>query len=178
MRYRSDAHWEYLIPPSIVFQQDVPNSTQFDERTGFFFEVMGASDAVMTKTPGLGSAYLSAYHDKDGRALDGGRFYRLRVPPNPPAKLFWSVTLYDVNTRCLIQNEEQIADRSSRHDLVKNGDGSVDIFLGPTAPSGLEKNWIPTIPGKAWFTYFRLFGPLGPYFDRSWPMLDIEPVVL
>jgi hypothetical protein len=178
MRYRSDAHWEYLIPPSIVFQQDVPNSTQFDERTSFFYEVMGASDAVMSKTPGVGSAYLSAYHDKDGRALDGGRPYRLHVPPNPPAKLFWSVTLYDVDSRCLIQNEEQIADRSSHHDLVKNADGSVDIFLGSTAPTGLEKNWIPTIPGRAWFAYFRLFGPLESYFNRSWPMPDIEPVVL
>jgi hypothetical protein len=54
----------------------------------------------------------------------------------------------------------------------------VDIFLGSTAPTGLEKNWIPTIPGRAWFAYFRLFGPLESYFNRSWPMPDIEPVVL
>ena len=44
------------------------------------------------------------------------------MPPNPPAKQFWSVTLYVVDTRSLIQNKE---DRSSRHDLVKNADGSV-----------------------------------------------------
>jgi hypothetical protein len=176
MRYRADAHWEYLIPPSMVFQQDVPDSTQFEERTGFFYEVMGSSEAVATKTPGVGSAYLSAYHDKYGRELDGGRPYRLHVPPNPPAKLFWSVTLYDVDTRCLIQNKEQIADCSSRQNLVKNADGSVDIFLGPATPAGSGKNWIPTTPGKAWFAYLRLFGPLEPYFDKSWPMPDIEPV--
>jgi hypothetical protein len=177
MRYRDDAHWEFLIPPSMDFEQDVPNSTLFEERTAFFYEVMGASQAVVTRTPGIGSAYLSAYHDRDGHALDGGRYYRLPVPSNPPAKLFWSVTAYDVDTRCLIQNPQQIADRSSRQDLVRNADGSVDIFFGPKIPPAeLEMNWIPTVPGKAWFTYFRLFGPLDSYFDRSWRLPDIEAV--
>jgi hypothetical protein len=46
--------------------------------------------------------------------------------------------------------------------------------MGPTAPAGFEKNWIPTIPGKAWFAYFRLYGPLQAYFDRSWKLPDIE----
>lgn len=174
MRYRPDTHWELLIPPLMDFGQDVPDSTLFEERTAFFYEVMGASQAAATKTPGVGSAYLSAYHEKDGGAFDGGRQYRLRVPPNPPAKLFWSITLYDVDTRCLIQNKQEIADRSSRHDLVKNADGSVDVIFGPTAPANLEKNWIPTTAGKAWFAYFRLFGPLEPYFDRSWRLPDIE----
>jgi hypothetical protein len=131
----------------------------------------------MTKIPGVGSAYLSAYHDKDGDPLDGGQTYRLRVPPNPPAKLFWSITLYDVDTRCLIQNTQQIADRSSRDSLLKNADGSVDIVMGPAAPAGLEKNWIPTTPQKPWYAYFRLFGPLEAYFDKSWPLPDIERVV-
>jgi hypothetical protein len=177
MRYREDAHWEFLVPPSMDFAQDVPNSTVFEERTAFFYEVMGASQAVVTRTPGIGSAYLSAYHDRDGHALDGGRYYRLSVPSNPPAKLFWSVTAYDVYTRCLIQNPQQIADRSSRQDLVRNADGSVDILFGPKIPPAeLEMNWIPTVPGKAWFTYFRLFGPLDSYFDRSWRLPDVEAV--
>lgn len=176
MRYREDAHWEYFIPPAFVVQQDVPDGTMFEERTTFFYEVMGASQAVMTKTPGVGSAYLSAYHDEHGRAFDGAKAYRLRVPPNPPAKLFWSITLYDIETRCLVQNVQQIADRSSREDLPKNADGSVDIVMAPEAPPGFEANWIPTVPGRAWYTYFRLFGPLESYFDRSWSLPDIEPI--
>ena len=71
---------------------------------------------------------------------------------------------------------ENIADRSSRQDLVKNEDGSVDIFMGPTAPAGMKKNWIPTIPGKAWFAYFRLYAPEQAYFDKSWKLTDIEAV--
>jgi hypothetical protein len=91
-----------------------------------------------------------------------------------PANQFWSVTLYDIETRCLIQNKEQIADRSSRGELVKNSDGSVDLYFGPTAPTGMEQNWIPTVPGKAWFTYIRFYGPLEPFFDQSWALPDIE----
>ncbi len=129
---------------------------------------------MMSTTPGFGQAYLGSYTDKDGHALDGGQSYRLHVPPDVPAKQFWSVTLYDIDTRALIQNKGQIADRSSRMDLRKNADGSVDIYFGPIAPEGFEKNWIPTVPGRAWFTWFRLYAPLEPYLKRTWPLPDIE----
>jgi hypothetical protein len=46
--------------------------------------------------------------------------------------------------------------------------------MSPDSPSGFEKNWIPTTPGRSWFAYFRLFGPLEPYFERSWKLQDIE----
>jgi hypothetical protein len=174
MRYRGDASWEYLIPPSFSMQQDIPGGTLFEERTAFFYEVMGASEAVMTRKPGVGSGYLAAYHDKSGAPLDGGKTYRLVVPPIVPAKLFWSLTLYDTDSRCLIQNAQQIVDRSSRHDMQKNGDGSIEIVMSPDSPRGFERNWIPTVPGRSWFAYFRLFGPLEPYFERSWRLQDIE----
>jgi hypothetical protein len=98
------------------------------------------------------------------------------VDAHVPAKQFWSVTAYDNESRCFIDNQEEIADRSSRMDLIKNADGSTDITFGPTAPTGMKKNWIPTIPGKGWFTYFRLYAPTEPYFDRSWKLADIERV--
>src|SRR5262245_13318404 len=81
-------------------------------------------------------------------------------------KLFWSVTLYDVDTRSLLVNKQRIADKSSRMDLKKNADGSVDIYCGPKAPKGFEANWIPTVAGRNWFSYFRLYEPTQPYFDR------------
>ncbi len=175
-RYRSDTHWEYLFSPSYAAEQDVENSTQFEERTALFYEGIGMSAGSMPKTPGNGQAYLTAYRDAKGHAFDGGKTYRLHVSSNVPVKQFWSVTLYDIETRCLIQNKEQIADRSSRMDLVMNADGSVDIYFGPTAPKGMEKNWIPTVPGKAWFTYIRLYGPLEPFFDKTWFLGEIELV--
>jgi hypothetical protein len=135
------------------------------------------SKGMVTKVPGVGQTYLGAYTDKDDSWLDGGKTYRVRVPANPPAQQFWSMTLYDVDTRCFVDNRQRKADLSSRMDLVKNADGSVDLYFAPKAPPGKEKNWIQTVPGRHWFTYFRLYAPTAAYFDRTWKMNDIELVV-
>jgi hypothetical protein len=173
-KFRPDAHWDYAL------QLDADDPDTFwnllDERASWFYEAVGAGAAMAPKRPGPSSAYLSAYKDKAGHWLDGGNSYRLRVPPNPPIQLFWSVTVYDIDTRALILNEQKIADRSSRMDLRKNADGSVDIYCGPKAPVGFEPNWIPTVPGKNWFAYFRFYQPTEAYFDRSWPLPDFEQV--
>ena len=173
-KFRPDAHWDFAL------QLDADNPGAFwellDERASWFYEAVGAGAAMAPKRPGSNSAYLGAYKDKAGEWLDGGKSYRLRVPANPPIKLFWSITLYDIDTRALIVNDQKIADRSSRMDLRKNDDGSVDIYTGPTAPAGFEKNWIPTVQGKNWFAYFRFYRPTDAYFDRSWPLPDFEPL--
>ena len=100
------------------------------------------------------------------------------MPADPPAKLFWSATVYDVDTRCLIDNDQQRGDRGSRDaDLVANDDGSVDLYFGPDAHRrAARSNWVQTIPGRHWFSYFRFYGPLEPYFDRTWKLGDITPV--
>jgi hypothetical protein len=59
-------------------------------------------------------------------------------------------------------------------DLRKNADGSVDVYTGPKAPGEFEQNWIPTVPGRNWFAYFRFYQPTAAYFDRSWPLTDFE----
>jgi hypothetical protein len=174
VKYRPDVHWDFAL----MLDADDPGGfwNLLDERASWFYEAVGAGAAMAPKRPGPSSAYLGTYKDKAGEWLDGGRSYRLRVPPNPPIKLFWSVTVYDVDTRALILNDQKIADRSSRMDLRKNADGSVDIYCGPKAPAGFEKNWIPTGPGKNWFTYFRFYQPTEAYFDRSWALPDFEQV--
>jgi hypothetical protein len=73
-----------------------------------------------------------------------------------------------------MSNKHKLADKSSRMDLIKNNDGSVDIYIGPDAPKGKEANWIPTVSGKAWFAYFRFYSPTEAYFDRSWVLPDIK----
>ena len=92
--------------------------------------------------------YLAAYKDKDGDCLDGGRNSTLHVPANAPVEAFWSLTVYEVSTRTLINNKHEIADRSSRMDLLVNKDGSVDLYIGPDKPKGDKaKNWISTEAG-------------------------------
>ena len=171
-KYRPDVHWDFALQ----LDADDPNAfwNLLDERASWFYEAVGAGAAMAPKRPGPSSAYLSAYKDKAGHWLDGGTSYRLRVPPNAPIRLFWSVTVYDVDTRALIRNDQKIADRSSRMDLRTNADGSVDIHTGPKAPAGFEENWIPTVPGRNWFAYFRFYNPTEAYFARSWPLPDFE----
>jgi hypothetical protein len=174
-RYRPDAHWDYVLTfdPS----QEEPNFTQLDRRSAWFYEAVTASKGMAMRVAGLGQAYLGAYHDAAGNWFDGAKNYTLRVPPDAPAKQFWSLTIYDTRTRCLIDNAQGVADKSSRMpDLAKNPDGSVDLYIGPTAPINHERNWIPTVPGKAWFAYFRLYAPLQPYLDATWALPDIEEV--
>jgi hypothetical protein len=170
--YRPETQWKYVIFWNLTHETEFYH--QFDELTAYTYEAVATNKAMVSQRPGVGQAYIGAYTDGQGEWLDGENSYRLRVPPNPPMKQFWSVTVYDVDTRCIVNNEQQIADRSSRMDLDQNDDGSVDIYFGPIAPEGKEKNWIPTVPGKAWFTYFRFYAPLEPYFDRTWPLPDIE----
>jgi hypothetical protein len=175
VKHWPDKKWDYvmIIPdPS----QHGPNADYFFERTSYFYEAVTYSKAMISKTPNVGQAYLGSYYDKDGNWLDGGKNYTLRVPANPPAVNFWSVTIYDAATRCLIDNPQRNADLSSRKDLIKNSDGSVDLYFGPKAPAGKEKNWVQTLPGKHWFTYMRFYGPTVAYFDKSWKMDDIQEV--
>jgi len=172
MMYRPDSRWHYALQ----LDADDPDAFWYllDERAAWFYEAVGAGPDMAPKRPGPSSAYLGAYTDKSGGWLDGGRSYRLHVPPDAPAKLFWSVTLYDVDTRSLLVNDQKIADRSSRMDLKKNADGSVEIYCGPESPAGFEANWIPTVPGRSWFAYFRFYEPTAAYFDKGWPLGDCE----
>ncbi len=156
--------------------QEAPNHTQLDERTSWFYEAVGVSVGMMGRAVGVGQVYLEATKDSQGRWLDGGRTYRLTVPRDAPVAQFWSVTVYDNETRCFVKTGVS-PDRSSRDAVVKNADGSVDLAFGPTCPAGVpESNWIKTLPGKGWFSYFRLYGPTQTYFDRSWELPDFEMI--
>ena len=170
--YVAGSRWEYatVSPPS----QRWEHYDALDGRAAWFYEAVTNDIAMHGQETGWGQVYLATYQDGDGDWLDGGVNYVLHVPANAPAEAFWSMTLYDVDTRCIIKNGQQIADRSSRMDLLVNTDGSVDLFFGPDATAGKEQNWIPTVPGKAWFPYFRLYSPKQEFLDKSWVLPDIE----
>jgi hypothetical protein len=166
-------HWDRAV--NVALSQQAEFYSQLDERASWFYEAVGLSEGMTTQTPGEGQVYLSAYRDARGQWFDGGRAYGLHVPPDVPAGQWWSVALYDIETRCFIDTPYDIAERSSRDDVVRNPDGSVDLIFSPQPPADAPKsNWIPTAPERAWFTYFRLYGPLQPYFDASWKLPDIE----
>jgi hypothetical protein len=146
-----------------------------DAHSFFFFYATGITPAMDSKMIGMGSQYMAAFIDSRGNPLDGGKKYRLHLPPNIPVKDFWSVILYDSQTRSMLQTGQKWPAVSSQSKgLLVNGDGSVDIYFGPGAPAGKEHNWIQTIPGKGWNTLLRLYGPLKPWFDKTWRPGEIE----
>ncbi len=174
-RYRADTRWEYLI--NFDVGQDTGTYAPLDERTNYFYQAVTTSRGMSTHTPGVGQAYLGTAHDKDGAWLNGDKNYRLHVPPNAPAKLFWSLTVYDSDTRSFFAHTPgDVVDKSSRANLTMNADGSVDLYVGPHAPASGANNWIPTAAGKSFFVLFRLYAPLEPYFDKSWKLPDLELV--
>ncbi|MDO6581067.1 DUF1254 domain-containing protein [Photobacterium sp. 2_MG-2023] len=174
-RYWSDRQWDKVLQIDDPSQR-VENYDQLWERSAWFYEAVTNTKGMMSSTPGLGQTYLGAYTDDKGQWLDGGKNYKLTVPANPPAKQFWSMTLYDIDTRTLIDNKQKKSDVSSRNELKENQDGSIDLYFGPAAPAGFESNWIQTIKGRHWFSYFRLYAPTEAYFDKSWKLNDIEVV--
>ena len=151
-------------------------ATLLDSRIYMHFYATGITPAMAIKNVGVGSQYLIAYLDKDGNALDGGKTYKVHLPPNVPAKDFWSFTLYDNQTRSMLQTDQRFPAVDSLGEVKMNADGSYDIYFSPKPPEGMENNWIQTAAGKAWNTIFRLYGPLQPFYDKTWKPSDPELV--
>lgn len=132
---------------------------------------------MFRRTPGAGSLYWLGLRDSGGAYLDGGKTYKLTVPQPVPDKLFWSVTLYDTETRSMVQTDQNKAAVRSMFELKSvSTTQPTELYFGPKAPAGKEGVWIKTTPGKGWFAYFRIYGPDGPAFDGSWKPGDFEEV--
>lgn len=145
-----------------------------DVRSTFFYYATGITPAMAQSAPGTGSAYAGAFRDAAGAYLDGGATYRVDLPGPIPAKAFWSFTVYDNQTRSLLETGQRTAGVDSLSPaLALNPDGSATVWFGPTPPPGREGNWVQTMPGKGWNVLLRLYGPLEPWFDQSWRPGDI-----
>jgi hypothetical protein len=146
-----------------------------DARTLFFYFATVNTPAMALKMVGVGSQYAGASKDKDGNYLDGSKNYKLNIPADPPAKDFWSLVVYDPQTRSELQTGQPYPSKNNkRDDLIFNEDGSVDLYFGPEPLEGFEKNWTQTVPGKGWFVLLRLYGPLEPWFDKTWQPGEFE----
>jgi hypothetical protein len=154
------------------------NGRDHDARTMFFYFATVNTPAMALKMVGAGSQYAVVFRDAADEYLDGGAYYRLRIPANVPSKDFWSVVVYDPQTRSELQTGQPFPSRNDKRDeLAVDQDGSVDLWFGPDVPpGGTESNWIQTVPGKGWFAILRLYGPLEPWFDQTWKPGDIERI--
>jgi hypothetical protein len=170
-----DRKWEWatLRPENGTF--DLPTCKDLDAREKWFYQAQIESPAMFRRTAAAGSLYWLGVRDATGAFLDGSRSYRLTVPLPVPAKLFWSITIYDPETRSEIVTQQGKAALRSLIELKHLSNAkSVDLYIGPRAPAGQERQWIQTLPAKGWFTYFRIYGPEQPAFDGSWKPGDFE----
>lgn len=175
----------YYYPGSSSWQLPFIGGYQFETQPGvlnldayifYYFMATGVTPAMEAKMVGQGSQYAWTAKDSKGAPLDGGKSYRLHLPPDIPIKNFWSVIVYDNQSRAMLQTDQQFPSISSqRKDLRVNDDGSIDVYFGPEPPVQ-NANWIQTVPGKGWNTILRLYSPLEPWFDKSWRPDEIELV--
>lgn len=172
-----DRKWEWA---ALRYEDGDFNTANYNDlvaRDKWFYQAIGASPAMFKRDPTAGSLYWLGLRDANGNTLDGGKNYKLTLPQPVPGKLFWSVTVYDTDTRSQIATDQGKAALRSLFEL-KNVSTSqpTDLYFGPNAPSGHENQWIKTIPGKGWFVYFRVYGPEKAAFDGTWKPADFEEV--
>ncbi|MFH1344403.1 MAG: DUF1254 domain-containing protein [Pseudomonadota bacterium] len=148
-----------------------------DARTLFHYYATGITPAMSFAKPGSGSAYAYSTRDAKGEYLEGGKTYKITLPAPIPVAQFWSYVVYDGQTRSMLETDQKLAGLdSNQKDLKKNADGSVTVWFGPKAPAGQETNWVQTMPGKGWNVLLRLYGPLEPWFNKTWKPGDFELV--
>jgi len=172
-----DRKWEYATLRWENGDFELPTGIDLEAHDRWYSQAVGMSPKMVLRVEGAGSLYWLGLRDKNGAYLDGGKTYKLSIPQPVPQKLFWSITVYDAETRSQIQTDQDKAPLRSLVEL-KNvpTTGTTDLYFGPGAPAGQERQWIKTNPGKGWFVYLRLYGPDGPAFNGSWKPGDFEEV--
>ncbi|OKI16328.1 DUF1254 domain-containing protein [Streptomyces sp. CB03911] len=176
--------YEWSVPPPEITPEGVkpyPATTgrALNSRTAFFYLATGVTPAMCMRLTGVGSQYLVADVDQNGKPFDGGRGYGVTLPPGIPAARFWSLTVYDNQTRSMLKTPQRFPRAGSQSypspAATVDGDGSTTVHFSPTRPDGVaEGNWIQTVPGKGWFAILRFYSPLQPFFDRSWRPTEVE----
>ena len=176
--YGPDSAWMTLFPGGSYRWLTKMGARTLDARAAFFFVATFVTPFMSEKNIGLGSQYLIAARDTEGAWLSGSSTYQLTLPVGIPAKDFWSVVAYDAQTRSMVETPQEFpAVSSKRGSIESNPDGGIDLYFAPELPAGVsEGNWVRTNPGESFFVILRLYGPLSPFFDRTWRPEELQLV--
>lgn len=193
--YYEGSHWgnmlweggaSFEMPPPLFEKgmfKPLPSTgaRTLDSRTAFYYGYTLDSPGMIMRIPGVGSQYLMGFLDADGKPFDGAKTYKVALPKGIPAEAFWSFTLYDNQTRSMLQTPQKYPRAGSQNypspAAEAATDGVTTIYFSPTQPKGVARgNWIQTDPKKGWFTLLRLYSPLPSFFDKSWRPSEIEQV--
>jgi hypothetical protein len=154
-----------------------PTYLDVDTRAAYFQFAYSSAPAMANDTINQGSKYPFAMRDKDGNLLDGSHTYRLHLPAGVPAKLYWAVTIYNPVDGTMPQTDQPFPSRNQFDKPPMNSDGSLDIYFGPTKPDGIDaRNWIQTLPNRAFIAALRLNGVAAEFYDQTWKPDDVVKV--
>jgi hypothetical protein len=177
--YYKDRQYVNGFPPGVTPEFSAPASaltyTNVELRSAFFVTAYSASPAMAINLPDMGAKYPSTFKDASGEYLYGDRSYRMHLPANIPAKIFWSVSAYDAETASGLDNGQLFPSINTMDKPLANPDGSIDIYFGPESP-GTGKNWLATIPARGFFIILRLYGPTKAFYDQTWKPGDLERI--
>jgi hypothetical protein len=178
--------YDFETPPPLVTKEGIkplaPTGIRaLHSRTAWFYAYTGVTPAMCMRLTGVGSQYIFAFKDADGNRLDGGKTYRVTLPPDIPVARFWSFTAYDTETRSMLQTPQRYPRAGSQSyptpAATADASGSTTVVFAPERPSGTPAgNWIQTTEGKGWFPILRLYSPGPSFFDQSWRPSEIEVV--
>ncbi|MEP4484796.1 MAG: DUF1254 domain-containing protein [Halioglobus sp.] len=159
---------------NVHFNGENGETMSTDARVSFHYPYTAVTPAMAAPRLGTGSDYGIAFLDGDKQPFDGGKSYKISLPADAPIANFWAVTIYDTQTRSMLQTDQVAAGIDSLQDGLRyNRDGSIDLYFAPEAPPGYQSNWVQTIPGKSWFTILRMYSPLETWIDQSWRPSEI-----
>ncbi|WP_248447911.1 DUF1254 domain-containing protein [Sinorhizobium meliloti] len=148
-----------------------------DQRAGYFQVAYSSAPAMVMRTLGAGSKYPVAYRDAAGEFLSGSSTYRLHLPPNPPAALFWAVTAYNITDGTMVEAPQLMPSINGFNKVATNQDGLVDLWFGPEKPADAQdSNWIQTVGGRNFLIALRLYGTGVEFFDQTWKPDDVVRV--
>jgi hypothetical protein len=179
--------YNFETPPPMITKDGMfkplppTGSRKLDSRTAFYYAYTLDSPGMIMRIPRVGSQYLMGFLDAKKNPMDGAKTYRVTLPKNIPAAAFWSFTVYDNQTRSMLQTPQRFPRAGSQTypspAAEAASDGSTTIYFSPTQPDGVKRgNWIQTNPKKGWFTILRLYSPLESFFTKKWRPSEIELV--
>ncbi|HVX37590.1 MAG TPA: DUF1254 domain-containing protein [Hyphomicrobium sp.] len=174
--YYKDRQWENVWGGATAnwFQDSY---LDVDERAGYFQVAYSSAPAMVMRTLNAGSKYPVARRDSKGDFLNGSNTYKLHLPPNPPAKLFWAVTAYNITDGTMLEAPQLMPSINGFNKVASNGDGSVDLWFGPSKPADApDTNWIQTVGGRNFPVTVRLYGTGVEFFDQTWKPDDVVKV--
>jgi hypothetical protein len=148
-----------------------------NQRATYFQVAFSSAPAMVMRTLGAGSKYPFTPRDAKGEFLAGANTYKLRLPPDPPAALFWAVTVYNVTDGTMVEAPQLLPSINGYNKVASNSDGSVDLWLAPEKPAEVpQSNWIQTVSGRNFLVALRLYGTGVEFFDQTWKPDDIVKV--